>query len=64
MIRKLLSNTHKLKLTNFIPRNTFCIYQAYLNPEKHINTGHNVNNVYEDIVLLGDFLLPTTLNEK
>lgn len=26
--------------------------------------GHNVNNVYEDIVLLGDFLLPNAVNEK
>lgn len=24
--------------------------------------GHNVNNVYEDIVMLGDFLLPNKLN--
>lgn len=58
MIRKLIRNINRVGLNRTIPRNTFCIYEAYLNPEKHVFTGHNVNNVYEDIVLLGDNLLP------
>ncbi|KRW99169.1 hypothetical protein PPERSA_07412 [Pseudocohnilembus persalinus] len=66
MIRKILQsqfNTAKSVFKN-TPKNSFCIYEAYLNPERHINTTHNVNNVYEDIVLLGDYLLPDRLNEK
>lgn len=37
---------------------SFCIYAAYLNPEKHIYMTHNPSNVYEDILQIGDYPLP------
>ena len=42
----------------------FCVNQPYLNPERHITMSHNFNNVYEDIILLGDYPLPTVTNER
>ena len=58
MIRKILNSSYRVGMNKCVPKNNFCIYEAYLNPERHVFTGHNVNNVYEDIVLLGDNLLP------
>jgi len=43
---------------------SFCIYTAYLNPEKHIYMTHNPSNAYEDIVQIGDYLLPGKPMEK
>jgi hypothetical protein len=37
----------------------FCIYASYLDPKAHITMSHNPNNVYEDIVMIGDYLTPT-----
>jgi len=35
-----------------------------LDPEKHIVTTHNFNNVYEDIIMLGDYPLPKRDNDR
>lgn len=43
---------------------SFCMYTAYLNPEKHIYMNHNPTNVYEDILQIGDYLLPQKLMVK
>lgn len=45
-------------------RNSFCVYQAYLNPERHINSGHNPNSAYEDIVMLGDYPVQSVTHDK
>ncbi len=42
----------------------FCIYTAYLNPEKHIYMNHNPTNTYEDILQIGDYVVPGKLMEK
>lgn len=42
----------------------FCIYAAYLDPKAHITMSHNPNNVYEDIVMIGDYLTPTRPMQK
>jgi len=34
----------------------FCVYEAYLSPKNHITMTHNFNNVYEDVVLMGDYM--------
>ena len=38
---------------------SFCVYTAYLNPEKHIYMTHNPSNVYEDIFQIGDYPMPS-----
>ena len=40
---------------------SFCVYTAYLNPEKHIYMTHNPSNVYEDIFQIGDYPMPSRL---
>jgi len=45
--------------TSFKSTRTFCINAAYLDPKAHITMTHNPHNVYEDIVMVGDVLLPT-----
>jgi len=45
--------------TAFKPARTFCINAAYLDPKYHITMSHNPHNAYEDIVMVGDVLLPT-----
>jgi len=42
----------------------FCIYEAYLSPKLHITTTHNFNNVYEDVVLIGDYMVPAKNHSK
>ena len=37
---------------------SFCAYEAYLSPKLHITTTHNFNNVYEDVVMIGDYMVP------
>lgn len=54
---------HKF-LSSQSPARCFCMYTAYLNPEKHIYMNHNPSNVYEDILQIGDYVLPQKLMEK
>ena len=42
----------------------FCVYTAYLNPEKHIYMNHNPTNVYEDILQIGEYVLPSKSMNK
>ncbi len=58
-IPKLLRN----KSLSILPLNNFCIYEAYLNPTRHITMSHNVNNIYEDLFMLGDVALPIRTND-
>jgi hypothetical protein len=45
--------------TTFKNTRNFCVFAAYLDPKAHITMSHNPHNVYEDIVMMGDYLLPT-----
>jgi len=42
----------------------FCISTPYLNPEKHITMNHNPADAYDEIVMLGDFPMPSRDNER
>lgn len=55
-----------VKPLTLISRNSylFCFNTAYLNPEKHIYMTHNPTNIYEDILQIGDYLMPQRLMEK
>ncbi|EWS72332.1 hypothetical protein TTHERM_000939159 (macronuclear) [Tetrahymena thermophila SB210] len=64
MFGRLVLKQTRRTLFNPVLKNTFCIYQAYQNPLRHINTGHNPNNVYEDIVMLGDYPVQNRTHDK
>lgn len=47
-----------------IPKQSFAIFSAYLNPERHITMNHNPHNAYEDIVMIGDYPMPNRAMKK
>jgi len=61
MIKKFLRSSLKDQTLKLFSQNKagFCIYATYLDPKAHITMSHNPNNVYEDIVMIGDYLTPT-----
>lgn len=42
----------------------FCIYARYLNPANHITMNHNIQNMYEDVVMIGDYPVPARYAKK
>lgn len=58
-LTKLASGARPVLKTSYIPARSFCVYAAYLSPKAHVTMSHNPQNVYEDIVMVGDYLLPT-----
>ncbi len=61
MIKKFLRSSLKDQTLKVYSQNKagFCVYATYLDPKAHITMSHNPNNVYEDIVMIGDYLTPT-----
>lgn len=60
MLRSVIAATRAfqaLKPSSRISRG-FCIYASYLDPTKHITMNHNPNNMYEDLVMIGDYPVP------
>mmetsp|Transcript_41856 Transcript_41856/g.48528 ORF Transcript_41856/g.48528 Transcript_41856/m.48528 type:complete len:226 (+) Transcript_41856:40-717(+) len=61
MLKSLSKTTVSLLKT---PSSGFCAYVRYLDPSKHITMNHNFQNVCEDHVKLGSYLLPTRESNK
>ena len=57
-LTKLASISRPTLQAAYAPARGFCIYAAYLDPKAHVTMSHNPQNVYEDIIMLGDYLMP------
>jgi hypothetical protein len=60
MLRSVIAATRAFQALKPSVRLTrgFCIYASYLDPTKHISMNHNPNNMYEDLVMIGDYPVP------
>ena len=57
-LTKIATASRPVLQTTYSPARNFCIYAAYLDPKAHVTMSHNPQNVYEDIVMMGDYLMP------